>query len=197
MVSQRDSLVWAPTLSCQGVPLPCSGSLIATGAKTCRGETAEFLVLHSILESQKFLRLGDVLPSALNCALLGYSEGHEIVRSDLCAINPVYIKQTVAAELSGVLGSREVNPAAGVGEWLKHEGFSGAFGVNACETRLFTSAFRVQVWCDARMVWSFAISIFPHQVWVASLIFTRDEWVSLLGETFSSILWGKSKKNSI
>lgn len=135
-----------------------------------------------------------MLPSALNCALLGYSEGHEIVRSDLCAINPVYIKQTVAAELSGVLDSKEVNPAAGVGEWLKHEGFSGAFGVNACETRLFTSAFRVQVWCDARMVWSFAISTFPIR-FGSLLIFTRDEWISLLGETFSSILWGKSKKN--
>lgn len=61
-----------------------------------------------------------MLPSALNCALLGHSERHEIVRSDLCAINPVYIKKTVAAELSGVLGSREVNSAAVVGEWLKH-----------------------------------------------------------------------------
>lgn len=46
----------------------------------CRGEAAEFLFPRGVLESQKFLRLGDMLPSALKCALLGYPEGHEIFR---------------------------------------------------------------------------------------------------------------------
>lgn len=78
-VAQRNSLAQALTLSHRGVPPLCSDSLV-TGSKMCRGEAAEFLFLHGISESQKFLRLEEMLPSALNCALLGYPEGHETVR---------------------------------------------------------------------------------------------------------------------
>lgn len=185
-VAQRASLAGMLTRSHRGVPPLCSDSLVAIGAKTCRGEAAEFLLLRGVLESQKFLRLRDVLPSALNRALLGYPERHEVFRRSDPAraggswgsdAKPVYIRKTVAAELSGVLSSREVNAAAGIGELLKHAGFLVplAFGVSGCETRVFTSAFRVHVQCDARMAWSFAIGRFPHQVWFVSLIFTRDE----------------------